>query len=93
MWKDAGHGCKVSNKMRFQERDGHRKVPKPRENGYRVVGIKGKHWLFHRLVALAFCPNDRSGTGENKVEVDHLDMDPSNCLSENLDSRRKVEWS
>jgi hypothetical protein len=71
--------------MRFQDRDGHRKVPKPTEDVRRVVRINGKLQLFHRVVALAFCPNDRSGTGENKTQVDHLDMDPSNCLPENLE--------
>ena len=57
-----------ANKMRFQDRDGHRKAPKPDENGTRRVTINGKLKLFHRVVALAFCPNDRSGTGENKVD-------------------------
>jgi hypothetical protein len=82
VWKDAGHGCKVSNMMRFQDSDGHRKVPKPTENGTRVVKINGKQQLFHRVVALAFCPNDDP---ETKIEVDHLDFDPSNCLPENLE--------
>jgi hypothetical protein len=82
VWRDAGHGCKVSNMMRFQERYGHRKVPEPRKNGYRAVKINGKLQYFHRVVALAFCPNDDP---ETKIEVDHLDMDPSNCLPENLE--------
>jgi hypothetical protein len=82
VWKDAGHGCKVSNKMRFQDSFGHRKVPKPTEDGRRRVFINGKHQLFHRVVALAFCPNDDP---ENKTQVDHLDFDPSNCLPENLE--------
>ena len=82
VWKDAGYGCKVSNKMRYQDSYGNRKVPKQTEDGTRRVFINGKYQLFHRVVALAFCPNDDP---ENKTQVDHLDMDPSNCLPENLE--------
>jgi hypothetical protein len=88
VWKDAGHGFKVSNKMRFQDSDGHRKVPKPTEDGTRRVMIKGKQHLFHRVVALAFCPNDDP---EHKTDVDHLDMDPSNCVPENLEWVTRAE--
>ena len=36
-------------------------------NGYRVVSIKGKQYMVHRLVAEAFLPNQ-----ENKPTVDHI---------------------
>lgn len=82
VWKDVDGGCKVSNMMRFQDSYELRKVPKLDEDVQRRVKIKGKAQLFHRVVALAFCPNDDH---ENKIEVDHLDTDPSNCLPENLE--------
>jgi predicted transcriptional regulator YheO len=82
VWKDAGYGCQVSNKMRYQDSKGVVKVPKAGEDGYRRVVMNGNQELFHRVVALAFCPNDDP---VNKTEVDHLDMDPSNCLPQNLE--------
>jgi hypothetical protein len=88
VWKDVDGGYKVSNMMRFQDSRGNRNVPKPTESGRRRVWINKKLQLFHRVVALAFCPNDHP---ETKVEVDHLDRDPSNCLPENLEWVTRVE--
>lgn len=54
--------------------------------GYRVVGLKLKgqrKWIkvyIHRLVALAFIPNDL-----NLPEVNHKDEDKSNCKALNLE--------
>lgn len=47
--------------------------------GYRVVRIRYKLYLVHRLVAETFIPNP-----ENKPEVDHIDRNRSNNSLKNL---------
>ena len=52
-------------------------------SGYKNIGLckngKIKTFRIHRLVALHYIPNP-----ENKLEVDHLDRDPSNNHVSNL---------
>lgn len=48
--------------------------------GYRVVFVRGKHYLVHRLICEAFhgiCPPD-------KCQADHIDRDKSNNRPENI---------
>lgn len=49
-------------------------------NGYIKVTISGKNYLVHRLVAKHFIPNH-----ENKPIVNHIDLDKTNNLVDNLE--------
>lgn len=48
-------------------------------NGYRRVGIKGKTYYVHRLIAETFLPNP-----ENKPFIDHIDRNRANNDVSNL---------
>ena len=50
------------------------------KNGYRIIGIKGKKYLIHRLVALAFIPNPYK-----LPEVNHIDERKDNNYVNNLE--------
>lgn len=63
-------------------------------NGYSQVGIRGKLYLVHRLVAEAFIPNP-----EQKPTVDHINREPSDnricnlrwaTYKEQVDNRKYV---
>lgn len=54
--------------------------PSTNECGYLVVGLRGKSYRVHRLVATAFIPNP-----ENKPEVNHIDGDKKNNHISNLE--------
>jgi hypothetical protein len=49
---------------------------------YRTVSIEGKQYKVHRLVALAFCPNDNP---EMKIQVNHKDRNKRNNCADNLE--------
>lgn len=49
-------------------------------HGYRRINLKGKKYLIHRLVALAFLPNP-----DNLPEVNHRDENKENNNVENLE--------
>ena len=50
------------------------------KNGYLRVEIQGKHYLVHRLVAMAFL-----GIKSNGYEVNHKDQNPENNDIDNLE--------
>ena len=50
-------------------------------NGYECLKLKGKAFQVHRLVALAFLPND---SPETKTQVDHIDGNKTNNEITNL---------
>lgn len=50
-----------------------------RSNGYYGINLKGKSFLIHRLVALAFVPNPT-----NQFYVDHRNSDKTNNSAANL---------
>lgn len=73
-----GHVVSVKrNKLLKQNK--HRRV-----NGYYIVRLskfgKAKQFLVHRLVATAFIPNPN-----NKPEVNHIDRNKLNNISDNLE--------
>ncbi len=49
-------------------------------NGYRLVNLKGKFYMVHRLVGLAFIPNPN-----NLPHINHIDEDKTNNNVENLE--------
>ena len=51
-----------------------------RRNGYKQVHLKGKNYMVHRLVALAFIPNPN-----NLPQVNHIDEDKLNNDVKNLE--------
>lgn len=55
-----------------------------RKDGYKVVCLKGKHYLLHRLVFLMF-------NGYLPKLVDHKDQDHTNNRKENLREATKKE--
>lgn len=81
----------VSNLGRVKSLIGNNKILKPRtlggySKGYLRMGLvadhESKYFLIHRLVALAFIPNDDI---ENKIEINHKDKNRSNNSVENLE--------
>ena len=60
------------------------KIPSITKNGYYYVALwknnKHKHWLLHRLLAIAFIANPK-----NKSEVNHKDCNKLNNSLENLE--------
>lgn len=55
-------------------------VPKENNCGRLWVDLKGKPYLIHRLVAMAFIPNDM-----NLPEINHIDENPKNNTVLNLE--------
>lgn len=73
------NGKSVSYKLAQRE-----KVIKTRHDGYKSVnlwkGKKGRNFLIHRPIALAFIPNPH-----NKPHINHKDGNPSNNAIDNLE--------
>ena len=70
----------VSSHGRYRNSLGVVRTPKRRRDGYRVVTIDGKKYLFHRLVATAFVRRDSA----HLTQVHHLDHTPGNDVPANL---------
>ena len=71
----------VSSRGRFRSRMGVVYTPKTSKDRYARVGIDGKTYLLHRLIALAFMlPRT-----EEQTEVNHKDRDITNNRLENLE--------
>jgi hypothetical protein len=71
----------VSSLGRFKSTRGVITTPQPKTNGYVEVGVNGKRYMLHRLIATAFgLPKDDSQT-----QVNHKDGNPSNNCVDNLE--------
>lgn len=74
-------GCAaVSNLGRFRNRYGDTYYPPSNSDGYVRVKVDGTLQAMHRIVATAFLPTPSS----DKIEVDHIDGDPTNNTFTNL---------
>lgn len=71
----------VSSLGRFRSTRGVVSTPKARVNGYIEVGINGKKYSLHRLIAVAF----KLPKTEEQNQVNHKDGDPSNARLGNLE--------
>ena len=72
--------AQVSSLGRFCNTRGVKYTPTPRANGYVRVSIRGKSYLIHRLIAVAFeLPQEADQT-----TVDHKDNNPGNNHLSNL---------
>lgn len=71
----------VSSLGRFRSTRGVVNTPKARANGYIEVGINGKKYTLHRLIAIAF----KLPRTEEQTQVNHKDGDPSNPRLDNLE--------
>lgn len=59
------------------------------------VGMAGKHYYVHRLVAAAFCPIPE-GKDKKDLVVNHIDFNPHNNHADNLEwctTLENVQWS
>ena len=56
------------------------KIATKKENGYLYVGLKGKTFKVHRLVAKAFVPNPL-----NLPLINHIDENKANNCASNLE--------
>ena len=79
--------AQVSSLGRFKSSRGVVFTPKPMKSGYVVVQINGKKHQLHRLIAIAFDLPKR----DDQDTVDHIDNDPSNNRSENLEWANRSE--
>ena len=70
----------VSSHGRYRNAFGVVYTPRRLRTGYRVVGIRGKKYYFHRLVAAAFVLREFS----DLTQVHHLDHTPGNDVPGNL---------
>lgn len=83
------HGClpKVSNFGRFQTAFGHRYKPRPKKDGYCMVGFQSPSSRitvgFHRVVHIVINDPNLSEFA-NGDTVDHIDIDRANNVSSNL---------
>lgn len=71
----------VSSLGRFRSTRGVVSTPKARTNGYVEVGIHGKKYLLHRLVAVAFGIRKT----DDKTQVNHKNGNPSDNRLSNLE--------
>lgn len=78
-----GSAAGVSSHGRFRSTRGVITTPKPRAHGYVEVGIYGKTYRLHRLVAAAF----RLPQADGQTQVNHINGNPSGNTLSNL------EWS
>lgn len=71
----------VSSLGRFRSTRGVVNTPKSRANAYAEVGINGKRYMLHRLIAIAF----KLPRTEEQTQVNHKDGDPTNNRLNNLE--------
>ncbi len=79
-WKEIEPGYEVSDLGRVRGPRGVKRISTTK-NGRKVTRIRGRIWLVHRLVALAFLPPPPSPA---HVQVAHRDGRPANNAAINL---------
>ena len=95
VWKPSIEGFEISNYGRLKQLKSFKSSPRHKSgvwvdkpyirqpsvnnSGYKIITIKGKIYLIHRLVASAFIPNP-----DNFSDVDHINGDKFNNCADNL---------
>jgi hypothetical protein len=77
-WLECMPGYEVSNTGKIRSNNGPMRTWT--QNGYEKVSILGRSYRVHRLVAIAFLPNDNP----NRTCIDHIDGNKLNNDASNL---------
>jgi len=73
--------AQISNYGRYKNWKGVISTPSIRKDGYRIVGVNGKNYSVHRLVAFAFLPPPL----KDQTTVNHKDLNKSHDHASNLE--------